>query len=455
MRLPGPSPFGVLRYFPEARRGLLAPLEAIVRDWGDVVRIPFPGDPVYFFRSPEHIRSFLQENDGHYRRSYDDLKRFMGDGLITSDGSSWRKQRKVIAPMFHGPVVAGFFEQMTEESERLANRLKTTADSSGKISFDVEEEMLDVTLRIVTRCLISNDLDATGRRISELMTLMMEHIVARLRSPWRIPFTWPTPGLRRFERALRELDQVIYRLIDARVEAWKSRSESDGRDLLDLLLASKDAETGEPLSRKMVRDEVVTFILAGHETTAHALTWALDLLASHPAEAQRLQTELRHVDLRSASTLMKLPVLNQVYREALRLYPPVWYIERVSTQAHQIGEYDIPEGVRVAVSPYLTHRDPKLWKNPDSFDPSRFDGSTERQSEIPESRWAWIPYGAGPRSCVGQPMAVMQFQTVVARLLQEFTLETEGGKEKGDASRINPLITIRPRKPIRLILTPK
>lgn len=444
MKLPGPSVLGVVKYFPQARHGLLAPLEAIVNDWGDAVRIPFPGDPVYFFRSPEYVRAFLQENDDNYMRSYHDLKRFMGGGLITSDGAAWRKQRRVIAPMFHGPVVAGFFSLMTEEALKMTERWKERADSNGRVQIDAEEEMLDVTLRIVTRSLISSDLEETGRKISALMTEMMEHIVARLRSPWRMPFEWPTPGSRRFYRALAELDRVVYQIIDQRIAEGVRTRQEGGRDLLDLLLGSRDAETGEPLSREMVRDEVVTFVLAGHETTAHALTWTLDLLARNPHETKKLQDEIDSADLSSAAALSKLPVLGRVYRECLRLYPPVWYIERVSTRPHQVAEYDIPAGVRVAVSPYLTHRDPKLWKNPNAFDPDRF----ARPGEVPESKWAWIPYGAGPRSCVGQPMAVMQFQTIVARVVKEFRFSEKTPPESG----IDPIITIRPRRPIGLDL---
>lgn len=411
------------------RRQVIPTLEAAFERYGDVVRIPLPSGPVVFLKRPEHAKHVLLEKAAIYINARERMKAFLGNGLVTSDGPDWQRQRRMLQPCFHARVMGRFSAIIEEERDRLVERW---AEAAGReIRFD--EDILFSTLNIASRSFFSVDLMRDARNIERALTLFLDSFAQDVLAPFRLPAWVPSRRRRRLQRAIRELDQLIYALISARRERLAGElGAGDGgspgpADVLDLLLAARDPETQASLSDLEVRDQVVTLLASGHETTANVLAWCFHLLSRHPAHVEKIRRDPEHAAL--------------VVKEALRLYPPIWCLQRQATAEDGIDGFAIHPGNRVAVSPYFTQRDAGLWEAPHEFRPERFEADS---ADVP--RGAYFPFGMGPRFCIGQSFAQLTIQAFVPALANRFDFQPVEGHPSG----ISASITLRPRGGVRV-----
>lgn len=384
---------------------------------------------------PDHVKHVLQDRHTNFAKSstYDQIKLFLGNGLLTSEGDFWKRQRRLAQPAFHKEQLANLTQVMVSETQRALDRMAAQM-AAGEVT-DLSREMMRVTLSVVGRALFSTDLDEEAGEVSVALTTVLQETNRRIMSPIRLPLGIPTPRNRRFKRALAVLDAHVARII-----AERRASHEPGQDLLGMFLSVKDAETGEQMTDLQLRDEVMTMVLAGHETTANALGWALSLLCRFPDAQRRIRAEVAEVlgDRDPvAADVPKLAYTGRVISEAMRLYPPIWGIERQSVAADQIGPYPIPAGTRVAVNLYALHHNPQHWDNPDGFDPDRF--LPERAKT--RHRYAYLPFAVGPRQCIGNNFALMEASVVLAMLLRRFEVALLPG------ALLDPemVLTFRPR----------
>jgi cytochrome P450 len=407
-------------------------------EYGPVVRITVGKRFLHLLDDPAHIRYVLQSNARNYRKSknYEPLKLVVGEGLLTSEGRSWRRQRRLMQPAFHRRRLEALGSVIVEEAEAVSARW---ADRAGRGEpLNVTDEMTGLALRAVSRALLGSDVERETQKISAAQAFLNRYVDSRMSGFFHLPPHVPTPRNFRFKRALADLDGVVYGIIDERLQ----RGEG-GDDLLGMLLGARDEETGEAMTRRQLRDEVATILLAGHETTANALSWTWYLLAQHPEAESRLHGELESVLGGRTPTFKDLEYLHYaraVLEEVLRLYPPAWAISRRPIEDDEIAGYRIPAGSTVLVSPYVTHRNPRFWEVPDVFDPERFKPEHAKD----RSPYAYFPFGGGPRKCVGNGFAMMEGRLVLATLAQRYRLRPVPGQRV----ELEPIVTLRPKHSI-------
>ena len=369
---------------------------------------------VTFVNSPELINSVLVQHADNFEktpnmRNY--LGPVLGNGLLTSLNAFHKRQRKLIAPAFQHRRVAAYASIMAGYAERIQAGWR----DGGTI--DIAHEMMRLTLAIVSKTLFDTELGREADELGEALTVAIRYTIDKFSALAPVPSSWPTPRNRSFRRARARLDATIYALIEER-----RRSGKDHGDLLSMLLSAQDEDDGSFMTDLQVRDEVMSFFLAGHETTANALAWTWYLLAQHPAVYARLREELQSVlggRTPTATDLQNLPYTLQVLKESMRLYPPVWVLGRQAVRAMSLGGYELPAGMGVTMSPYILHRRPDLFPLPDSFDPERF--APEREKLLPRN--AYIPFADGPRVCMGNHFAQMEGQLILATLAQRVTFD--------------------------------
>jgi cytochrome P450 len=391
--------------------------------YGDAVRVPFaPRRGFYLLSRPEHAEHVLAANQDNYVKAftYRPLRALVGNGLLTSEGEAWRRHRRLIQPVFSRREVTGFGPHMTAAARRLVRRWDGLADGS---LINVAREMSALALEIVGAALFGADLTGDAERMGRMMSAGQR--VAVLTS--LLPIGWGPRSIRVVKAAARRLGRTpegvegpVGRLVAAR----RAGGGAGGgpADLLDVLLRARD-EQGVPLTGAEITDEVATFMLAGHETSANTLAWSLALLSAYPAARRRLEDELdtalgdRDPDAADAAAL---PWTRAVVAEALRLYPPAWTIERDALADDDVAGVPVPAGSLVAISPYLVHRNPRIWPDPAGFDPCRFlpDGGAAARH-----RYAFIPFGGGRRACVGASFAELETVLVLATIARRFRLE--------------------------------
>jgi cytochrome P450 len=409
------------------------------REFGPVSRFQLGRVDATLLSQPSAIKRVLQDNNENYgrdTRSYAALRATLGNGLVTSDGDFWRRQRRIAQPAFHKQRLQTFGAVMSEAAATLVERWRPLA-ARGEI-VDVVPELARTTLQILGRSLFTHELTDAAGAVGDGLTVVLHHTMDTVNSFFPVPEAIPTPANRRFKSALRALDAVVLEAIQQR------RREGDRGDLLSMLVASRDAETGEGMNDRQLRDEVMTLMLAGHETTTVSLSWTLMLLSRHPAIRRALEAEVSEVLGDRAATLDDLPRLRLtrlVLEESMRLYPPAWVVTRSVEADDEIDGYLIPAGSMVIVSPYVTHRDPVLWPNPEGFDPDRF-------ASAEHDRYAYFPFGGGPHLCIGAGFAMMEAQIMLATLVRHFQLDLV----TGHPVECEPLITLRPRHGIRMTL---
>lgn len=415
-------------------------IESLLR-YGSVVRFRVALFRAYVVLAPDGVRHILQENYRNYDKQVADyrmLGRILGRGLLTNDGESWLRQRRLAQPAFHRQRLAALGTLMADTTSAMLDRWeRLPADQP----VDIAEEMMRLTLRIVGQALFSTDTEGDARIVGSAFSTVNRLLSAHFRQPFP-PLDVPTRKHRALWAAVHELDAVVYRIL-----AERRRDPGQHDDLLSMLMAARDAETGEGMNDRQLRDEVLTILLAGHETTANALSWLWYLLAVHPTAENHLHEELAKVLGGAAPTvahLDHLPYTRQVIDETLRLYPPAWGFTRRAIDEDAVAGYRIPRHAMVLVSTYATHRDPTYWPDPSRFDPERF--TPERVAQRP--RFAYFPFGGGPRQCIGNAFALMEAQIVVAMIAQRFQPRLIPGWE----ARPQGLITLRPRggMPMRL-----
>ena len=419
-RPPGPryhTPFG---FYADLRRDPIQ-FHLNAAKFGDVVCIRTGLGSLYFVTHPDHIKHILQDNNQNYGRSrfYRMMKPALGEGLLLSEGAFWRRQRRLAQPAFYRQRIATFATLMTDAAAQLLERWQPAATNGQPL--EIAAEMDHLTLMITNKALFSGELDIDVAERERSAMVFREHFEHRFEHPFTLPESIPTPRNRRFRKVLRENDEFVYGLIDER-----RRSGHDTGDLLSMLLHARDEETGEGMSDKQLRDEVTTFLGAGSETTAMGLAWTWYLLSTHPEVDRRLRGELAAVlggRAPTAEDLPKLQYTRMVIEEALRIYPPIWAFSRNAIADDEIAGYRIPSNSFVTMSPYVTHRDPAFWENPEGFDPERF--AVDRTASRP--RFAYFPFGGGPRLCIGAEFALMEMQLVVATVAQRYRLHLVPG----------------------------
>lgn len=443
-RLPGPPWYTAMGNTFSFLRHALAFSVEMRETFGDVVSVPTLMGRLTLIFHPDGVRHVLQENHRNYNKDIPDyriLSLLLGKGLLTNDGESWLQQRRLIQPAFHRQQVAALGPIMTESVQTWLEHMEEDGyvETGGPV--DVLAEMSGLTLSIVCKALFGADLRAEQlARVSRALTTA-NHLLA---SAFYLPgiLSLPTPQRHRLRAARQELHAVVDEIVRQR------RSDaSHHTDLLAMLLDARDAETGAGMSDQQVRDEVLTLLLAGHETTANALTWTFYLLAQHPDDAAKLQEEYRRVlagRLPLMADLPDLPQTRMVIEESMRLYPPAWAVGRHALQADEMSGYAIPKGAYVLLFQYVTHRHPDFWDQPDAFDPERF--STEHGDDRPP--FAYFPFGGGPRLCIGNQFALTEAQLILATILSRYQARLAPG------SRIvpEPLVTLRPRGQLMMTL---
>lgn len=401
---------------------------------GDVVRLRFASLVVHLVSDPNLIREVL--HDRIYTKETRGIYKFrlvLGNGLVTSQGPSWLQNRRIAQPAFAKKRIAGFAETMASASQEMVDAWR-----EGE-TIDIHQEMMRVTLQIIASTMLSADVTDDSDRIGEAVSFVVEDINRRVNSVLDIPQQVPTHKNRKFQQAMDTLDEVVLGTIEER------RVGEPKNDLLQMFMESVDADTGETMDDAQLRDEVMTIFLAGHETTANALTWALYLLSKNPGMARSVREEVRRVagdEPISAGHTRELDLTKRVIQEAMRLYPPVWMTARSPNVDATLGGYHIPKGSLVLTSPYVTHRHPDHWEDPEGFDPDRFLDENSKGRH----RFAYFPFGGGPRICIGNHFAMMEAQIILATILRDNRLDLVPGSNV----ELEPVITLRPKEGIQM-----
>lgn len=435
---PGPKGRFLLGSLIEMSRDWLGFYNRCAEEYGDVVCIRLAHVPVYLVAHPRDIETVLVTNAGNFTKSadYRALARVLGRGLLTSEGEFWKRQRGLIQPAFHRESIAGYAAVMTGAASHMLDSWED------KCERNIHKDMMRVTLEIVARCLYGAEVTDAAERVGKAMEVVTERFVNNASLALLFPFDIPVFFARREWRAIRELNEIIGSIIRERRSSNQPRE-----DLLDMLLRARDAE-GNPMSGAQLRDEVMTLFLAGHETTAIALSWACYLLAQNPQIETKLAEELRAVlgdRVPTPEDLPRLRYTEMVIKETMRLYPAVWGIGRRAVAECELGGYRVPAGSNIFILQWRTQRDPRFFPDPERFDPERWREDPVRAGKIP--RFAYFPFGGGPRVCVGAAFATMEATLLLAMIQQNYHLEIV----PGHPIELFASVTLRPKHGIRVI----
>ena len=432
---PGPPGDPLLGHYRGLQGDRLAYFTRAFLEHGDVVRFHFLGLPCTLLAHPDHVDQVFTKNHRIYTkqtRGYDRMREFLGNGLVTSEGSFWLRQRRIAQPAFHKKRIEAFADVMVRAAEDVCARWEEVADRGEPI--DIAADMMQVTLRIAGETLLSTDPSDRAGEVGRALDVVLHEANHRINAPFVLPESVPSPRNRRYHAASRALDEIVLRVIEQR------RAGERKDDLLQMLLEARDEETGEGMSDGQLRDEVMTMFLAGHETTANMLSWTLYLLSLSPEHARRARDEARDVLGDRPATVADLPRLGyskQILQEAMRLRPPVWVVGRSPSEDDEIGGYRIPKGSLVFLSQWVTHRHPEFWSDPEGFDPDRFEPERARAMH----RAQYFPFALGPRMCIGAGFAMMEGQLLLPTFLRRFRFDLLPGHRVVP----EPLITLRPR----------
>ncbi|WP_420079284.1 cytochrome P450 [Streptomyces sp. JL4002] len=414
---------------------------------GDVVRVS-AGPPglradLYCVFSAEGAQQVLASEAANFRKDnhfYEEVRKSFGNGLLTAQDEDYLRQRRLVQPLFTRRRVDGYAGAVAAETSAV---VASWADAPGGV-IDVSGQMMHLALRAVARILFGTDVETTADVVARCFPVITDYVLARGYSPANIPRTWPTPGNRRAAAAMEELYGACDQIIDRRRQ---DGAEAAGEDLLTLLAAARSSDDRE-FDADELRDQVLIFLLAGHETTATSLCFALHLLARHPEQQDLARAEISRVlgdRTPEAADLDRLPFLGRVVKEAMRLYPAAPVIGRKSVAATRIGGYAVPAGADVILAPWVTHRHPAYWPDPDRFDPGRFTP----EAEAGRPRYAWFPFGGGPRACIGQHFSMLESVLALAIILRAHAFEAVDTEIPVSAG-----ITLRTEGPARCRIRP-
>ena len=448
---PGPAGVPLLGSFLDVHRNVLEMLERGLREHGDTIRYRMgPFDFVVVHR-PEDIRTVLLERVDDFPKSpsYSGLELVVGKGLLTSGGEFWKRQRRLATPAFHHKHLQQLGETMVRCTSELVDEWEHLAGPAPQL--DLHEHMMALTLRIVGQALFSTELSAHVGAMGPALATVLEHANFISTSLLLAPPPWmPTARNRRFAAAMKVVDDLVLDIIAQRRTVSEAGGDMGGEargDLLGMLMSATDVDGTVRMSDRELRDEVATLVLAGHETTAQALTWTFMLLSRHVDVQRRMVAEIREVCGDAPPKFEHLRALEytgRVIDESLRLYPPAWLFERQARVDIELGGYAIPAGTVIAIAPWTLHRHPGHWPNPEGFDPDRF---------LPEAvaarpRYVYLPFGGGPRQCIGVNFALYEAKLVLATVLQRVSLELVPGQDLScDAA-----VTLRPAHGLKVRL---
>lgn len=440
--LPGPRGLpGIGAVHPFPFRGILGTFVAMADRYGPCYRVPLPfGQTAVTLSEPDAVDRVLRSNRENYPKAsvYDGARLLLGNGLVTSEGSFWERQRRLAQPAFKNTRLARYLHTMGDCTERLLEEWRGGLDGAG---IDLHAAMTRLTMNIVGRTLFGLDLSDQNSSAGEAFTHALRGIGTRGPGNLQVPLWLPTPGNLRFRQALRKLDILVYEII-RRFRA--GGAEQADHTLLGAFVAARDPQTGEGMSDQQLRDEVVTLYLAGHETTASLLTWTFYALAREPEMAARVLEEVDTLSPDAVPTLEginRLTYLPRVLSEVLRLYPPAWTIARNVLEDDLVCGYRVPAGCFVLLSPFITHRLEAHWPKPQRFDPERFTPENSKGRHP----FAYFPFSAGPRVCIGKHFSLYEAQLVLAMVLREFRVEVADGRPVGFKS----VGTLRPDRTIQ------
>ena len=433
---PGPKGHFLLGNLAAVSRDWLGFYGQCARDYGDIVHLRYLHVPICLLMHPRDIEYVLVTNPGNFTKSadYRALARVLGNGLLTNEGKPWQRQRGLIQPAFRRENILSYAPVMTRAGRRMFDTW--TAGESRNVHAD----LMAVTLEIVAQCLFGTEVVGAADRVGKAMEVVTDRFITDAGQALLFPFDLPgflAPARR---DAIRDLNEIINGIIRER------RAQQPRGDLLDTLLQARDAE-GTPMSDAQLRDEVMTLFLAGHETTAIALSWTCYLISQHPQVEAKLVEELRAIlgdRTPSPEDLPRLRYTEMVLKESMRLYPAVWGIGRKAIADCEIGGYRVPAGTNIFIFQALTQRDPRFFTDPEAFDPERWREDPVRSGKIP--RFAYFPFGGGPRVCVGAAFDMLEATLLLAMIQQEFHLELVSGH------LVQPLpsVTLRPKHGIQV-----
>lgn len=434
-RLTGPRGHWLWGCLPSMRHDILGFFARTQRAFGDAAYFRIANRRALLLSHPADIEQVLVAENRQFIKNFGlsfFLQPLLGNGLLLNEGESWLRQRRLIQPAFSRQRIDNYASVMVDMTERLGDRWQEGERR------DIGMDMLELTMAIAGKTLL--DVDVGGRyvEVAQLLERVMYGFLDRFNNPLTFPMWVPTPAHRRLNRAIRQLDAILLGLIEERRQSGVDRG-----DFLSLLINARDEDDGMAMSDRQLRDEVVTMFLAGHETTANALTWTWFLLGQHPQIQQQLHDEVRGViggRKARAADAAKLPLCERVVREGMRLYPPAYVVGRRPMADTEVAGHAMKKGVNVLMSQWVVHRDPRWYDRPEEFDPSRWEG--DWQSRIP--KYAYFPFGGGPRICIGNTFAMLESILVLATIIQRY--EVLPITEPPVA--MQPAVTLRPGEPI-------
>ena len=424
---PGPKRTFLLGNLLEFGKDPIGFFESCAASYGDIVSLQLGSWPAIFINNPDYFDYVLLENNKNFikhRFFFRHVTDLFGAGLLTNEGQPWLRQRRLMQPAFHRERIAGYGATMAEYTTRMLD----TWDRENTPHRDVHREMMKLTMEIATKTLFGGDIsDAEAAEIGAAFDDAVVAIADRFRRPVKIAEWIPIPGNIRWRRAVKRLDRLVYEMLE------QKRRRGPGDDLLTMLTEARD-EDGSAMDAKQIRDEAVTIFLAGHETTAIALSWTFYLLAQHPEVEERLAREVRGAN---AMELVRNPYLTNVISESMRLYPPAYAFGREAIADCEIGGYPVPKGTTIFMAPWVAHRDKRWFADPLKFNPDRWNNDFAKT--LP--RFAYLPFGGGPRQCIGNSFALMEAAIILGSVLQRYRLTRDA-----NAPKVEPFasITLRP-----------
>lgn len=435
---PGPKGNLLLGVMPEFNRDSLSFIERC-KDYGDVVRMRFLYLTVHFLYNPDHIEYVLSTNAKNFIKSRSlrspFFQRLVGKGLLTSEGEVWKRQRRLAQPAFHRQRISSYGDVMVEYTQRMM-----ASWQAGEVR-DIHRDMMRLTLEIVVKTLFNADVSGDADRVGQVLSQIVKPFASQATLKWIADNRLPTPAHRSFNRAAKEIDEIVYRII-----AERRGSSHDHGDLLSMLLAAHD-DDGSQMSNRQLRDEVMTLFLAGHETTALTLSWSWYLLARNPVAEQKFHEELDEVlagELPTATDLPRLKFTEMIAKESMRLYPPAYGVGREAIEDCEIGGFRIPRKSQLFMFQWVTQRDPRFFSEPEKFRPERW--TPDFASSLP--KYAYFPFGGGPRACIGNYFAMMEVVLLLATIGRQFRFSLREDQPVG----ILPAMSLRPRGAMEMVV---